>query len=249
MHIKLVVVEGDAKTAEVKLRLPAVIGRGRGSTLQIPQALVSRQHCEAIEANGRLRVRDLGSLNGTFVDGVKVREADVMPGQTLTVGSVTFRVEYDLSENAALDPPVFLPAPPSPASSSDLRLGKALKEAPAAGDAPSDFRPSDSSRVIGDAPERIPTGQETSVGGATQAAHAPLGDDASTPDLLSGGLGVDSSNESTKTIKRPPSHALPPLANSSSAPPSQASPPSATPPKSTSDDDDDLRSFLQSLGK
>ena len=68
MDAKLVVVGGDAKAAEIKLRLPTIIGRGRGASLALPHPLVSRQHCEIFEANGQLMVRDLGSLNGTFVN-------------------------------------------------------------------------------------------------------------------------------------------------------------------------------------
>lgn len=97
MQVKLIVIEGDSRTAEIRLRIPAVIGRGRGSTLQIPQALVSRQHCEVIEQDGKLKVRDLGSLNGTLVDGVKITETELLPGQTLSVGAVSFRVEYQLA--------------------------------------------------------------------------------------------------------------------------------------------------------
>lgn len=94
MHVKLVVVDGDVKTSEVRLKIPAIIGRGRGASLQIPQALVSRQHCELSFADGKLRVRDLGSLNGTVVEGKKITDVEIASGQTLSIGSVTFRVEY-----------------------------------------------------------------------------------------------------------------------------------------------------------
>lgn len=112
MHVKLVVIEGDVKTPEIRLRIPAVIGRGRGASLQIPHALVSRQHCELLDVEGKLRIRDLGSLNGTLVDGKKVAEAELLSGHTLTVGAITFRVEYgpevrtgDSSVNVAGVPP------------------------------------------------------------------------------------------------------------------------------------------------
>lgn len=94
MYVKLTVVEGDAKTPEIRLKTPAVIGRGRGASLQIPHALVSRQHCEILAIDGKLRIRDLGSLNGTLVDGQKITETELLSGQTLTIGALTFRVEY-----------------------------------------------------------------------------------------------------------------------------------------------------------
>jgi pSer/pThr/pTyr-binding forkhead associated (FHA) protein len=66
--------------------------------------LVSRRHCELREANGQLRVRDLGSLNGTFVGRERVDEAVLWPGDLLTVGTVTFRAIYDTSDVLAPEP-------------------------------------------------------------------------------------------------------------------------------------------------
>jgi pSer/pThr/pTyr-binding forkhead associated (FHA) protein len=95
---KLVVVGGEVKTAEIKLRLPSTIGRGRGATIMLPHPLVSRQHCELFETEGRLMVRDLGSLNGTFINNERISEAALPPGELLTVGAVTFRAVYEAAE-------------------------------------------------------------------------------------------------------------------------------------------------------
>jgi hypothetical protein len=94
MEVKLIVVGGDAKTTEIDLKLPTVIGRGRGATLTLPHPLVSRQHCEIYEAEGQLYVRDLGSLNGTFIGNEPISEAVLPAGELLTVGAVTFRAIY-----------------------------------------------------------------------------------------------------------------------------------------------------------
>src|SRR5437773_11063101 len=96
--VKLVVVGGDVKTTEIKLKLPSTIGRGRGASIVLPHPLISRQHCELYEAGGRLMVRDLGSLNGTFVNNQRVTEAAIAPGELLTVGTVTFRAVYEAEE-------------------------------------------------------------------------------------------------------------------------------------------------------
>src|SRR5687767_6136882 len=100
LNAKLVVVGGDVKTAEIKLRLPSTIGRGRGTTIVLQHPLVSRQHCELFESAGQLMVRDLGSLNGTFVNNQRVTEAPLPAGELLTVGTVTFRAVYDAAPNA-----------------------------------------------------------------------------------------------------------------------------------------------------
>jgi pSer/pThr/pTyr-binding forkhead associated (FHA) protein len=93
---KLVVVGGDAKRSEVPLRsFPIIIGRGRESTLTLPHPLVSRQHCEIFEKEGRLFVKDLASLNGTYVNNHRiVGEHPLDPDQLLTLGNVTFRAIY-----------------------------------------------------------------------------------------------------------------------------------------------------------
>jgi pSer/pThr/pTyr-binding forkhead associated (FHA) protein len=95
LNVKLVVVGGDVKTTEIKLKLPSTIGRGRGTTIVLPHPLVSRQHCELFEAAGQLMVKDLGSLNGTFVNNERVTESPLAPDELLTVGTVTFRAVYE----------------------------------------------------------------------------------------------------------------------------------------------------------
>jgi pSer/pThr/pTyr-binding forkhead associated (FHA) protein len=101
LNAKLVVVGGDVKTTEIKLKLPSTIGRGRGTAIVLPHPLVSRQHCELYEAAGRLMVRDLGSLNGTFVNNQRVTESALEPGELLTVGTVTFRAIYEAEDASA----------------------------------------------------------------------------------------------------------------------------------------------------
>lgn len=104
LNAKLTVVGGAAKAAEVNLKLPTTIGRGRDATLTLPHPLVSRKHCEIFERNGKLFVRDLKSLNGTFVDSERIEGiAELGPEQLLTIGTVTFRAQYQpAGESAAM---------------------------------------------------------------------------------------------------------------------------------------------------
>jgi pSer/pThr/pTyr-binding forkhead associated (FHA) protein len=94
-NVTLVVVGGEVKTTEIKIKLPSTIGRGRDLAVVLPHPLVSRTHCELYEADGKLMVRDLGSLNGTFVNNERITESPLAPGELLTVGTVTFRAVYD----------------------------------------------------------------------------------------------------------------------------------------------------------
>ena len=96
LDAKLVVVGGDAKAAEVRLKLPTIIGRGKEASLTVPHALVSRRHTEIFEQDGGLYVRDLGSLNGTFVNNLRIEnDQPLEPNQLLTLGNVTFRAVYE----------------------------------------------------------------------------------------------------------------------------------------------------------
>jgi pSer/pThr/pTyr-binding forkhead associated (FHA) protein len=93
MALRLIVVKGKARPDEVELRSPVtIIGRQRSCDLVIPAATVSRLHCElALEGNW-VRIRDLGSSNGTFVNGQRVKEARATTGDRLSVGPVTFEI-------------------------------------------------------------------------------------------------------------------------------------------------------------
>jgi hypothetical protein len=74
----------------------AVIVLGRSGDVDIPldDAGVSRRHAEIHVVDGRARVVDLGSTNGTFVDGERISTADLHDGSTITVGRsrLTFRL-------------------------------------------------------------------------------------------------------------------------------------------------------------
>jgi len=106
LSVKLVVVGGDAKSKEVQLKLPTIIGRGReGVSLTLPHKLVSRKHTELFEQEGQLFVRDLGSLNGTYVNSQRIAESQPLkPNELLTLGNVTFRAVYDIA--GVVDAPV-----------------------------------------------------------------------------------------------------------------------------------------------
>lgn len=56
---------------------------------------LSRFHCEVRLENNRALVRDLGSTNGTLIEGVRVREAFLKHGDKLTLGNVNLRFELD----------------------------------------------------------------------------------------------------------------------------------------------------------
>ena len=100
MKAKLIGVSGEPQPSDIELVLPSVVGRSRRSGVLIQYSHVSRQHCELYEQNGKLMCRDLGSMNGTCVNHVRIEDPiELLSGDLLTVGSVTFRV--DCADNPA----------------------------------------------------------------------------------------------------------------------------------------------------
>lgn len=75
-------------------RARTVIGRGSDADITIADAGSSRRHVEILWDGERAMMRDLGSTNGTKVDGHKVREASLPTGTTLTIGrtDLVFRI-------------------------------------------------------------------------------------------------------------------------------------------------------------
>jgi pSer/pThr/pTyr-binding forkhead associated (FHA) protein len=76
-------------------KLPAIIGRRKDVQVCLDNPWVSRRHCELDEVEGILLVRDLGSRNGTFVNGYRISASPLMPGDELNIAGVTFLVEYE----------------------------------------------------------------------------------------------------------------------------------------------------------
>src|SRR6187401_1934431 len=69
-----------------------LVGRKEDCDLRLDHKSVSKQHCVLVKSDGLLFVRDLGSTNGTRVNGQRVRRAALIPNDQLHVASVKFRV-------------------------------------------------------------------------------------------------------------------------------------------------------------
>jgi len=107
MEARLIIVGGKADKTEVSVKLPAIVGRSREADLTVAHPMVSRQHCELYEQNGVLMIRDLGSLNGTFVRNQRITEGvPLRPNDEFTIGPLTLRAQYDYAGEIALPPPL-----------------------------------------------------------------------------------------------------------------------------------------------
>ena len=77
------------------------IGRDATSQLSIPDQLMSRRHCSVQAIGGRFMLRDLGSSNGTYVNGIPVRERALEHGDRIRAGdSVLLFLQADAEAQA-----------------------------------------------------------------------------------------------------------------------------------------------------
>jgi len=84
----------DGGTLELDLTTERVrVGRAEDNDFVIPDGSVSSYHGEIINKGEGVELRDLGSTNGTHFDGARVEQAEVGPGQSFRLGSVTGYVE------------------------------------------------------------------------------------------------------------------------------------------------------------
>jgi pSer/pThr/pTyr-binding forkhead associated (FHA) protein len=95
MTAKLVVTEGPATGREIDLDQEVVIGR-EGVAFTLDDSELSRRHVAVRPAAGGFEVEDLGSLNGTFVNGKKIEGATrISGGDTLKIGQTIVRLEAE----------------------------------------------------------------------------------------------------------------------------------------------------------
>jgi len=106
MDVKLVLFKKNGTQKAFDLpSTSTVVGRRHDCDLWIALKQVSKRHCQLSVDNGSLKVRDLGSRNGTFVNGKKVDQTDAKPGDYLRVGPLTFLLQIDGRPAQIVPPP------------------------------------------------------------------------------------------------------------------------------------------------
>jgi pSer/pThr/pTyr-binding forkhead associated (FHA) protein len=96
------------------------VGRVDDNTFQIADASVSSHHAEILLRGGDIVIKDLNSTNGTFLNGEKVTEVVLKPGQTLRFGQVELRIDDGTPATSTTAPVGSAPAP-APVSSAAKR--------------------------------------------------------------------------------------------------------------------------------
>ena len=105
IEVKLVGLNPWTATRKAALSLPVMVGRGPDADIHLADCWASRRHCEIDQISGTLVVRDIGSRNGTFVDGERVTQAHLLPGAKLAVGLNSIEVQYKRKRKSPAERP------------------------------------------------------------------------------------------------------------------------------------------------
>jgi pSer/pThr/pTyr-binding forkhead associated (FHA) protein len=88
----LVLVSGPGAGSEYSLESPSqVLGRGDSVDLRFADASLSSEHATLEFVDSGFRLRDLGSMSGTLVNGAEVKACELKNGDELRIGSLVFR--------------------------------------------------------------------------------------------------------------------------------------------------------------
>jgi pSer/pThr/pTyr-binding forkhead associated (FHA) protein len=90
MPLLLVSLDGYA---DIPLDRPVVVGRDRRCDVRIGSFRVSRRHCRLAIVRDGVQIRDLGSTNGTQINGRPVDEGVLHPGDELSVAGCRFQLK------------------------------------------------------------------------------------------------------------------------------------------------------------
>jgi pSer/pThr/pTyr-binding forkhead associated (FHA) protein len=92
MRARLVSLDGSPPVDLVKDL--TLVGRDEDCDVRLDHKSVSKLHCVLVKTDGLLLIRDMGSTNGTRVNGQRVRRAALLPNDTLAVANLRFRVMF-----------------------------------------------------------------------------------------------------------------------------------------------------------
>ena len=95
LPVELIILDHYARQTRCVLRsLPAVLGRNEHAEVMLTDPWISHEHCKLLQHEGQVIVRDLESKNGVFMHGVRVLEAEVHSGDSITLGRTEITIRY-----------------------------------------------------------------------------------------------------------------------------------------------------------
>lgn len=96
MRVRLVPMEGGAPIEIAKDLV--LVGRKEDCDVRVDHKSISKLHCVLVKTDGLLLLRDLGSTNGTRVNGQRVRRAALLPNDQIQIASLRYTVQVVTEE-------------------------------------------------------------------------------------------------------------------------------------------------------
>jgi hypothetical protein len=107
--LELIIIRGPAnegKVYSIALGQSFTIGRSSDCSIVLPSSGVSKQHCSITPLNSlRIEIEDLGSANGTFVNGLLIKKHVIKPGDSITVHQFTLQLRKQAPQLVVASPP------------------------------------------------------------------------------------------------------------------------------------------------
>src|SRR5581483_11393591 len=98
-QIILTILAGPEQGQVFKIARPSTtMGRSNTCEVVITDPLVSRQHCQIMLGMGGINLRDLGSTNGTFLNGVRITESAIRNQDVISIGGTRLRFAVEVTK-------------------------------------------------------------------------------------------------------------------------------------------------------
>ncbi|ADG67565.1 Forkhead-associated protein [Planctopirus limnophila DSM 3776] len=109
MQASLQLLHRTANIQQIRLRPETSIGRAPECELRIASSQISRRHCRVLIENDRVYIEDLGSSNGTIVNGVLIaphERVELSAGDEITIGPAQFQLKMNSANTTPRIPPL-----------------------------------------------------------------------------------------------------------------------------------------------
>lgn len=93
MRVRIEITEGPQKGNKFNVPLPCTIGR-RDADIRIRDMTISKRHASLEASGGRIIFKDLGSTNGSIINGKEVKETELCDGDIVQLGNTTLKIQF-----------------------------------------------------------------------------------------------------------------------------------------------------------
>src|SRR5262244_2775646 len=110
--MKLIIEDDEGrKTVVPFVRDEITIGRQEGNTIRLTERNVSRRHARLVRQNGHVLIEDLGSYNGTRINGERIQgQSEISDGDLIQIGDYDLALQSEAAAAASAPAPARAPA-------------------------------------------------------------------------------------------------------------------------------------------